>query len=89
MTSTPADVKEHPDTLVSVIDMPDVKPDKIKAQVEDDNVLVVSGERKRAEEKDVKYVLMECRVGKFMRRGLCCQKMRIWMGYRRWVGTGC
>lgn len=31
-------------------------------------MLTISGERKREEEKDVKYILMERRVGKFMRK---------------------
>ncbi|XP_057960117.1 17.3 kDa class II heat shock protein-like [Malania oleifera] len=70
MAATPADVKEYPNSYVFVVDMPGLKSGDIKVQVEDDNVLVVSGERKRdAEEKDgAKYVRMERRVGKFMRK---------------------
>ncbi|KAI6679917.1 hypothetical protein NL676_033798 [Syzygium grande] len=46
-----------------------LKSGDIKVQVEDDNVLVVSGERKREEEKEgAKYLRMERRVGKFMRK---------------------
>ena len=67
MASTPADVKDLA-PLVFMIDMSGVKLGEIKVQVEDNNVLVVSRERKRAEEKDAKYALMERRVGKFMRR---------------------
>jgi len=74
MASTPADVKELPGALVFVIDTPGVKPGVTKVQVEDDNVLVVSGERKRAEEKDAKYVLIKCRVRKFMRRFVLLEK---------------
>ncbi|RVX17488.1 17.9 kDa class II heat shock protein [Vitis vinifera] len=49
--------------------MPGMKPGDIKVQVEDDNVLVISGERKREEEKEgAKYVRMERRMGKFMRK---------------------
>ncbi|TXG61849.1 hypothetical protein EZV62_013212 [Acer yangbiense] len=69
MASTPADVKEYPNSYVFVIDMPGLKSGDIKVQVEDDNVLTISGERKREEEKEgVKYVRMERRVGKFMRK---------------------
>ncbi|XP_057960116.1 17.3 kDa class II heat shock protein-like [Malania oleifera] len=70
MAATPADVKEYPNSYVFVVDMPGLKSGDIKVQVEDDNVLVVSGERKRdAEENDgAKYVRMERRVGKFMRK---------------------
>ncbi|XP_076936804.1 17.9 kDa class II heat shock protein-like [Bidens hawaiensis] len=69
MAATPADVKEHPNSYVFIIDMPGLKSGEIKVQVEDNNVLVISGERKREEEKEgVKYVRMERRIGKFMRK---------------------
>nr|ABF61870.1 chaperone [Agave tequilana] len=71
MASTPADVKELPTAYSFVIDMPGVKSGEIKVQVEDDNVLVISGERKREEvdEKEgSKYLRMERRMGKFMRK---------------------
>ncbi|KAM1021920.1 hypothetical protein ACFX2J_042751 [Malus domestica] len=69
MASTPADVKEYPTSYVFVVDMPGLKSGDIKVQVEDDNVLLISGERKREEEKEgAKYVRMERRVGKFMRK---------------------
>lgn len=72
MAATPADVIEYPTSYVFVVDMPGIKASEIKVQVENDNVLVVSGERKREKEKDekegVKYVRMERRVGKFMRK---------------------
>ncbi|KAF3446085.1 hypothetical protein FNV43_RR11264 [Rhamnella rubrinervis] len=69
MAATPADVKEHPNSYVFIVDMPGLKSGDIKVQVEDDNVLLVSGERKREEEKEgAKYVRMERRVGKFMRK---------------------
>ncbi|KAK9142240.1 hypothetical protein Syun_011640 [Stephania yunnanensis] len=70
MASTPVDVKEYPNSYVFIIDMPGLKSGDIKVQVEDDNVLVISGERKRAvEEKEgAKYLRMERRVGKFMRK---------------------
>ncbi|KAG5244096.1 heat shock protein [Salix suchowensis] len=69
MASTPADVKEYPSSYAFIIDMPGLKSADIKVQVEDDNVLVISGERKRGEDKEgAKYVRMERRVGKFMRK---------------------
>ncbi|CAL9122225.1 17.0 kDa class II heat shock protein-like [Musa acuminata AAA Group] len=74
MATTPADVKELPGAYVFVVDMPGLKGGEIKVQVEDGRVLVVSGERKRGPDgedgKDggVKYLRMERRVGKFMRK---------------------
>ncbi|WOH05277.1 hypothetical protein DCAR_0624692 [Daucus carota subsp. sativus] len=68
MATTPADVKEYPNAYVFVVDMPGLKSGDIKVQVEDENVLVVCGERKRQEEEGVKYVRMERKVGKFMRK---------------------
>ncbi|XP_040997045.1 17.3 kDa class II heat shock protein-like [Juglans microcarpa x Juglans regia] len=69
MSATPADVKDYPESYVFVIDMPGLKPDQIKVQVED-NMLVVSGERRREREKDqgVKYVRMERRLGKYLKK---------------------
>ncbi|KAK3041715.1 hypothetical protein RJ639_000639 [Escallonia herrerae] len=69
MAATPADVKEYPNSYVFITDMPGLKSGDIKVQVEDDRVLVISGERKREEEKEgAKYVRMERRIGKFMRK---------------------
>lgn len=45
--------------------MPGLKSGDINVQIEEVNVLVISGERKREEEKEgVKYVRMERRIGK-------------------------
>lgn len=72
MAATAADVKELPAAYLFVIDMPGVKAGEIKVQVEDDNVLVINGERKREEqhhdEKEGKYLRMERRMGKLMRK---------------------
>ncbi|MBA0690441.1 hypothetical protein Goari_008116 [Gossypium aridum] len=69
MAATPADIKEYPKSYVFIVDMPGLKSGDIKVQVEDDNMLLISGERKREEEKEgAKYVRMERRVGKFMRK---------------------
>ncbi|GAB2291864.1 hypothetical protein Dimus_026115 [Dionaea muscipula] len=71
MASTPADVNEYAKSYVFVVDMPGIRSGEIKVQVEDGNVLTITGERKRGEseeDKDVKYLRMERRVGKFMRK---------------------
>lgn len=70
MTATPADVKEYPDSYVFVVDMPGLKSDQIKVHVEDDNMLVVSGERRGEKEKDqgVRYIKMERRLGKYLKK---------------------
>ncbi|KAL5717088.1 hypothetical protein ACHQM5_010160 [Ranunculus cassubicifolius] len=62
-------MKEYPNSYSFVIDMPGLKSGDIKVQLEEDNLLVISGERKREEEKEgAKYLRMERRVGKFMRK---------------------
>ncbi|XP_026439721.1 17.6 kDa class II heat shock protein-like [Papaver somniferum] len=70
MAATKSDVIEYPDSYVFVLDMPGLKLEEIKVQVEENNVLVVTGMRQRADEKEkeVKYVRMERRIGKFMRK---------------------
>ncbi|RZC90923.1 hypothetical protein C5167_028758 [Papaver somniferum] len=70
MSATPADIKEYPDSYGFVLDMPGLKSEEIKVQIEDNNFLVVTGMRQREDEKEkeVKYVRMERRIGKFMRK---------------------
>ncbi|KAG0486502.1 hypothetical protein HPP92_008597 [Vanilla planifolia] len=68
MARTPADVKDLSGAYEFVIDMPGVNSSDIKVQVEEGNLLVVSGEKRRGEEKEVKYLRMERRMGKFMRK---------------------
>jgi HSP20 family protein len=88
MANTPMDVKELPSgATVLAVDMPGVSPADVKVQVEEGNVLTISGERKRpaedggaaegkqqaaagadGEKQGVKYLRMERRMGKFMRR---------------------
>ena len=68
MAATPADVKELPGAYVFVVDMPGLGTGDIKVQVEDERVLVISGERRREEREDAKYLRMERRMGKFMRK---------------------
>ncbi|XP_072961280.1 17.1 kDa class II heat shock protein-like [Typha angustifolia] len=69
MANTPMDIKELPSgTIVLTVDMPGVNPGEVKVQVEEGNVLVISGERKMTEDKEGKYLRMERRMGKFMRK---------------------
>ncbi|OEL33767.1 17.5 kDa class II heat shock protein [Dichanthelium oligosanthes] len=68
MAATPADVKELPGAYAFVVDMPGLGTGDIKVQVEDERVLVISGERRREEREDAKYLRMERRMGKFMRK---------------------
>ncbi|XWS70209.1 hypothetical protein CRYUN_Cryun03dG0028900 [Craigia yunnanensis] len=69
MAATPVDVKDCPNSYVVVIDVPELKHDQVKVQVEEGNLLVVSGERKREKEKDkgVNYIKMERRLGKYLK----------------------
>lgn len=69
MAATPADIIENQKSYAFIIDMPGLKSGDIKVQVVNENVLVISGERKPEEEKErVKYVRMESRANKFMRK---------------------
>uniref|UniRef100_A0ACD5VMV6 Uncharacterized protein n=1 Tax=Avena sativa TaxID=4498 RepID=A0ACD5VMV6_AVESA len=68
MAATPADVKELPGAYAFVVDMPGLGSGDIKVQVEDERVLVISGERRREEKEDAKYLRMERRMGKLMRK---------------------
>ena len=68
MAATPADVKELPGAYAFVVDMPGLGSGDIKVQVEDERVLVISGERRMEEKEDAKYLRMERRMGKFMRK---------------------
>lgn len=69
MAATPVDIKEYPGSYVFIIDMPGLKSGDIKVELDDNNVLIISGERKREEEKEgVKYLRMERRMGKLMRK---------------------
>nr|GMD87388.1 17.9 kDa class II heat shock protein-like [Ipomoea batatas] len=70
IAAIPADVKEYRDSYVFIIDMPGVKSGDIKVQMDEKNVLSISGERKREmkEREGTKYVRMERRMGKLMRK---------------------
>ncbi|KAI3697600.1 hypothetical protein L6452_30694 [Arctium lappa] len=53
MVVTPVDVKEYPNSYVFIIDLSSLKSGDIKVRVEDENVLMLSGERKNQEESKV------------------------------------
>ncbi|XP_044396562.1 16.9 kDa class I heat shock protein 1-like [Triticum aestivum] len=63
------DWKEIPEAHVFKADLPGVRKEEVKVEVEDGNVLVVSGERtKEKEDKNDKWHRVERSSGKFVRR---------------------
>jgi HSP20 family protein len=63
------DWKETPEAHVFKADLPGVKKEEVKVEVEDGNMLVVSGERSREkEDKNDKWHRVERSSGKFVRR---------------------
>ncbi|KAE8772716.1 16.9 kDa class I heat shock protein 1 [Hordeum vulgare] len=63
------DWKETPEAHVFKADLPGVKKEEVKVEVEGGNVLVVSGERtKEKEDKNDKWHRVERSSGKFVRR---------------------
>ncbi|XP_047053392.1 16.9 kDa class I heat shock protein 1-like [Lolium rigidum] len=63
------DWKETPEAHMFKADLPGVKKEEVKVEVEDGNVLVVSGERtKEKEDKNEKWHRVERSSGKFVRR---------------------
>jgi HSP20 family protein len=65
---TPAvDVERHNGNLVVRADVPGIKPEEVKIEVQDD-ILTVSGEHEeRKEEKDKRFLRRERRYGSFSR----------------------
>ncbi|XP_026439759.1 17.1 kDa class II heat shock protein-like [Papaver somniferum] len=70
MAAAPANIKEYLDLYVFVLDMPGMKSEEFKVEVEDNNVLLVTGMRRREDdkEKEVKYMRTERRIGKLERK---------------------
>ncbi|CAO2185521.1 unnamed protein product [Urochloa humidicola] len=67
--NTRIDWKETPEAHVFKADLPGVKKEEVKVEVEDGNVLVISGERsKEKEDKNDKWHRVERSSGQFMRR---------------------
>jgi HSP20 family protein len=63
------DWKETPEAHVFKADLPGVKKEEVKVEVEDGNVLVISGQRcKEKEDKNDKWHRVERSSGQFLRR---------------------
>ncbi|OWM71478.1 17.8 kDa class I heat shock protein-like [Punica granatum] len=75
--STPTDWKETPEAHIFVVDLPGLKKDEVKVEIDEDSVLKISGERKTTDEPDQEkgkegstdkwHRVERCR-GKFLRR---------------------
>ncbi|KAI8523696.1 hypothetical protein RHMOL_Rhmol13G0092600 [Rhododendron molle] len=69
LVTTRVDWKETPEAHVFKADLPGLKKEEVKVEVEDDRVLQISGERSvEKEEKDEAWHRVERSSGKFVRR---------------------
>lgn len=69
VTSIAVDVKETPEAFHFVADLPGLKRDEVKVQVEENNLLTISGERIRESKQTTDtYHRLERSSGKFLRR---------------------
>ncbi len=65
---TPAiDVERDKDNLIVRADVPGIKPDEVKIEVEDDILTVSGAHEERKEQKDKDYLRRERRYGSFSR----------------------
>ncbi|KAL6526723.1 hypothetical protein OROGR_015821 [Orobanche gracilis] len=63
------DWKETPEAHVFKVDVPGLKKEEVKVEVQDGSILQITGERKKEmEEKDDKWHRVERSSGKFLRR---------------------
>ncbi|KAL2652682.1 hypothetical protein R1flu_020810 [Riccia fluitans] len=67
VANTRVDWVETPEAHVFKADLPGLKKEEVKIQVEDDRLLSISGERKKVDEKD-SYRRVERSYGKFHRQ---------------------
>ena len=69
LANTRIDWKETPEAHIFKADMPGLKKEEVKVEVEEGNILQISGERsKEHEEKNDKWHRIERSSGKFLRR---------------------
>jgi HSP20 family protein len=69
MASTAVDVKETPNSFQFVADLPGLKREEVKVQLEEGNVLSIAGERTREKSSESEtFHRRERSTGKFLRR---------------------
>eukprot|EP00897_Mesotaenium_endlicherianum_P004467 jgi/Mesen1/4048/ME000213S03073 len=69
LASTNVDVKETPHEYCFMADLPGIKREEVKVQIEDGNVLSISGKRQKEEKQETdRYHRIERSTGSFQRR---------------------